>query len=49
MAADPKDSWEPAARRFHEIEKQQKTFVEAITDIVLGVKEPVQDDFALEA
>lgn len=45
----PEDSWEPAARRYRDIEKPQRTFVEVITEIVLGPTEPVQDDFALEA
>jgi len=47
--AKPEDSWEPAARRYRDVEKPQQTFVEAITEIVLGAKEPVQDDFALDA
>jgi hypothetical protein len=49
MAGKPEDSWEPAARRFRDIETAQRTFVETIVDIVLGPDEPTQKDFALDA
>lgn len=53
MAGKPEDSWEPAARHYRDIEKQQmdpiETFVDTIKGIVLGEKEPVQNDFALDA